>query len=133
MELSSIASPHTSHQLQPLDVRVFGPLQHVWQNHCASAMDEMGVRGNHLAACHKTLHACMGHIFQGEDHSFSMEKEWALSPLNPEVFTQRDFGPSITSQHPSNPSSWPHSSPCLMMAQNLIYVQEKKRTKMKTP
>ena len=125
MELSSIASPHTSHQLQSLDVRVFGPLQHVWQNHCASAMDEMGVRGNHLAACHKTLHACMGHIFQGEDHSFSMEEEWALT-FEPRGFHTEGFWPKHHITTSIKPLFLASFQSLLMMAQNLIYVQGKK-------
>ena len=32
--------PHTTHQLQPLDVGVFGPLQRVWQKRCDDIINE---------------------------------------------------------------------------------------------
>ena len=31
---------HTTHRLQPLDVGVFGPLQHAWQHACASYLEQ---------------------------------------------------------------------------------------------
>jgi hypothetical protein len=34
--------PHTIHQLQPLDVSVFGPLQRAWFNWCDQVLEETG-------------------------------------------------------------------------------------------
>jgi hypothetical protein len=95
MELSSTVSPpHTSHRLQPLDVRVFGPLQCAWQNHCVIAMDETG---EGITWQHVIKHYMLAQTLSFKENTIlSAWKKSGISPLNPEVFTQRDFGPSIT-------------------------------------
>jgi hypothetical protein len=87
--------PHTSHWLQPLDIRVFGPLQRAWQNHCVIAMDEMGKEG--VTQQHVIKHYMLAQTLSFKENTIlSTWKKSGTSPLNPEVFMQRDFGPSIT-------------------------------------
>ena len=34
--------PHSTHNLPPLDVSIFGPLQRVWQERCENILEETG-------------------------------------------------------------------------------------------
>ena len=97
--------PHTSHWLQPLDVGVFGPLQHAWQNRCVIAMDETG---EGITRQQVIKHYMLARAMSFKDKTvLSAWKKSGISPLNPEIFTQRDFGPSFaTSIKPLFPASF---------------------------
>jgi hypothetical protein len=86
---------HTSHRLWPLDVGVFGPLQHAWQNCCAAAMEDTGqevtwqqVVKEYMAACTKSFK---------ETTILSAWRKSRILPFDPKRFMAHNFGPSIPS------------------------------------
>ena len=86
---------HISHRLQPLDIGVFGPLQHAWQKCCAITMDDSGegisrqqVVKEYMTACTKSFK---------ESTILSAWKKSGMLSNNPGAFTSEDFGPSIPS------------------------------------
>ena len=98
--------PHTSHRLQPLDVGVFGPLQHAWQNHCLGVLEETGksitrenVVKEYMIARTKSVTTQV---------IVSAWRRSGICLLNAEVFTEEDFAPSYSSStSPPLPVSFP--------------------------
>ena len=86
---------HTLHCLQPLDIGIFGPLQRAWQNWCTAAMDNTGkgITRQQVVKEYMTAHT---KSFK-ETTILSTWKKSRILPFNPEIFTSKDFGPSIPS------------------------------------
>ena len=84
--------PHTTHQLQPLDVGVFGSLQRKWQERC----DEIISKTNMEVPRSQFVKEYMGirnKVFTPELIQSAWKKAGAW-PLNPKKFTEKDFAPS---------------------------------------
>ena len=98
--------PHTSHRLQPLDVGVFGPLQRAWQNRCVIAREE---GGEGIARSQVVRHymAARSESFK-ESTILAAWRNSGISPLDPGIFTSKDFAPSrATSIKSPLPASFP--------------------------
>ena len=95
MSCCSKSPPHTTHHLQPLDVGIFGPLQHAWQKQCLEVLDETG-QG---VSCQQLVKEYMKARNKSitENLILSAWKKTGIRPFNPQVFTDEDFGPSFVS------------------------------------
>lgn len=98
--------PHTTHRLQPLDVGVFGPFQRKWADRCDDVLDETGEEIRRA----DFVKEYMG-VRKQTFLETTIRKAWEQSgirPLNPGIFTERDFAPSfVTSTHAHVPSGYP--------------------------
>src|SRR5882762_553227 len=64
--------PHTTHQLQPLHVSVFGPFQNTWQKECQEVLTKMGkevILKSHFEGCCVSLHGCKTESVQKGNNS----------------------------------------------------------------
>lgn len=98
--------PHTTHKLQPLDVGVFGRLQHAWEKQCGKYLDQHGfeMRRQDIVEQYMTARntAFTPELIQ------SAFRLCGLNPLNPSIFSPADFAPSKnTSTHAHVPSTFP--------------------------
>lgn len=85
--------PHTTHKLQPLDVGVFGPFQRAWIERCEEIIEDTGEEmlrsdfvGEYMA------------VRQDSFKERTLLQAWKKSgawPINPNVFTDDDYAPSI--------------------------------------
>ena len=80
-------------KLQPLDVGVFGTVQHTWTKHCDKHLAE-GVRIDHYNFIHE--YTLIHHIITPELIQKSF-KNTGLYPLDSSVFTNKDFALSLAS------------------------------------
>ena len=94
----------TTHKTQPLDVGVFACLQRAWTNHCDKRLSE-GVEINRYNFIHEyiTIHD----VITPELVQKAFKKT-GLYPLDPSVFGDKDFAPSLASSNMAHvPSSYP--------------------------
>lgn len=100
--------PHTTHKLQPLDVGVFGPLQHAWRKNCEEFSATNG-RGMGKPEFIKEYMKVREETFTPE----LIAAAWWVSglyPLNLNTFKDLDYSPSqVTSTNTCYPSSFPVS------------------------
>jgi DDE superfamily endonuclease len=99
--------PHTTHKLQPLDVGVFGPFQRAWADRCDDIVEDTGkeMPREHFVK----------HYMEVRQKTFrkstiiSAFRKSGCWPVNPEVFTDVDYSPSIVTSTTSThvPSSYP--------------------------
>lgn len=98
--------PHTTHRMQPLDVGIFGPLQRRWMERCDDVLEETGEEIRKVDFIREYL-AARALAFLPE----TIRNVWqkcGICPLNPKVFTDKDFAPSYsTSTRSSLPQSYP--------------------------
>ena len=101
--------PHTTHKLQPLDVGVFGPLEHEWLDYCIEAVGEEGV----LIDRHEFVRAYLT-VRARSITSTVIKAAWkktGIAPFNPTIFTDADFAPShSTSTQAHLPASYPSAA-----------------------
>ncbi|KIK45040.1 hypothetical protein CY34DRAFT_802009 [Suillus luteus UH-Slu-Lm8-n1] len=98
----------TTHKLQPLDVGVFSSVQRKWISHCDKRLAE-GIKMNrynfipeYMSIRHVITPALVQKAFQ----------RTGIHPLNPDVFTDKDFAPSqATSTTTHVPTSYPEEVP----------------------
>jgi hypothetical protein len=101
--------PHCSHKLQPLDLTVFGPFktkigqaQAIWlRNNPGKTMTIYDIPSVVFGAWQDAL--SMSNITSGF-------KKAGIYPYNPDVFTDKDFAPSIVTDRPNPTSSATNSS-----------------------
>ena len=108
IELREIAQQHEIqlYHLQPLDVGVFGPLQHAWQNRCTAVMEDMGQEVTKQQVVKEYMAACTESF--KEKTILSAWRKSGISPFDPGRFTAPDFGPSIPSSFKAPlPKSFP--------------------------
>ncbi|KAK0481103.1 DDE superfamily endonuclease-domain-containing protein, partial [Armillaria luteobubalina] len=102
--------PHTTHRLQPLDVGVFGPLQHAWFIRCDKILEETGNTMQLRDVVTKYMKARRA-AFKPE----TILKAWrkaGIRPINPDIFTEADYAPSYsTSTQMHVPPSFPRKLP----------------------
>ena len=98
--------PHTTHKLQPLDVGIFGPLQRAWSDRCheiawltGEGLSKSDVVKEYMIIRNKVfIPALISRTFT----------RCGLSPLNPDIFTDKDFAPAkSTSTIAHMPASYP--------------------------
>ncbi|KIO11371.1 hypothetical protein M404DRAFT_128111, partial [Pisolithus tinctorius Marx 270] len=85
--------PHMTHKLQPLDVGIFGPLQHAWWKQCDKVLEATGeeITREDFIKQYMTAHT----------KAFTSKiilKAWknsSIHPLNPHLFNDQDFAPSM--------------------------------------
>lgn len=99
--------PHTTHKLQPLDVRVFGPFQRAWSERCDEVVEDTGEEmpredfvKEYMDVRSKTFKSTT--II----NAFRKSGCW---PVNLDVFTDEDYAPSIPTSTSSHhvPGSFP--------------------------
>ena len=84
--------PKTTHKLQPLDVGIFGPLQHVWQKELEKYLAMTGFELPRADIVSVYMRA--------REQAFTagiILKAWKKSgirPLNSKIFTDKDYAPS---------------------------------------
>ena len=110
--------PHTTHKLQPLDVGIFGHVQRKWQDRVDEVTEDTGQGIRYTDAVHHYLDireaAILPHIVK---QSFIST---GLNPINPNVFTEKDYAPSRnTSTFTTVPSSFPTQLPAEGQAEML--------------
>ncbi|KIK50955.1 hypothetical protein GYMLUDRAFT_182066 [Collybiopsis luxurians FD-317 M1] len=102
--------PHTSHHLQPLDVSCFSPLQTAWFN-CYNAILSNTGELMELQDIVKEYWAARAKAFQ-ESMILQAWHKSGICPLNPGIFTDADFAPSIMSSTKVQlPKSFPRHIP----------------------
>jgi hypothetical protein len=86
---------HTSHHLQSLDVGAFGPLQWVWQNCCAAAMEDSGqeITRQQVIKKYRAVHT---KLFK-EKTILAAWRNSGILPFDPGRFPSHNFGASIPS------------------------------------
>jgi hypothetical protein len=87
--------PHTSHRLQPLDVGVFGPVQHAWQKCCLAVLEETGESLARPDVVKEYLTAQIDAV--DKEIILAAWRKSGIRPLNPNVFTEKDFAASFSS------------------------------------
>ncbi|KAJ4466958.1 hypothetical protein C8R41DRAFT_925924 [Lentinula lateritia] len=98
------------HRLQPLDVGCFGPLQTAWFNRCDEILAETGVSMD-LRDVVKEYMAVRDLSFKESTIKTAWRKS-GINPLNPEIFSEADFAPSIASSTRMQlPASYPTRLP----------------------
>jgi hypothetical protein len=101
--------PHTTHKLQPLDVGVFGPFSRAWIDRCDEIVEDTGQEMPHEEFV-KEYMAIRRASFKKETILQAWRKS-GIRPLNPDIFTDDDYAPSIpTSTAAHVPSSYPTRS-----------------------
>ncbi|KAH7917731.1 DDE-domain-containing protein, partial [Leucogyrophana mollusca] len=94
----------TTHKLQPLDVGVFSSVQRAWTKHCDARLVE-GVEIDRYNFIHEYM--SIHHVITPELIRSAFKKT-GIHPLDPSVFTDRDFAPStVTSSTAHLPPSYP--------------------------
>jgi hypothetical protein len=98
--------PHTTHQTQPLNIGVFGPLQHRWQERCDDVLETTDEKIHKVDFIREYMEA--------RRHAFlpnTIKKAWewcGICPLNPNIYTDANFAPSVsTSRHAHLLGSYP--------------------------
>ena len=98
--------PHTTHQLQPLDVGIFGPLQRKWQARCDDIISETNTDVPRSQFIKEYMGVC-DEVFTAELIKSAWKKS-GMWPLDPHRFTEKDFAPSkLMSYAASLPPSFP--------------------------
>lgn len=112
--------PHTTHQLQPLDVGIFGPLQRKWQDRCDEVISETNAEIPRSQFVKEYMDV-RNEVFT-EELIKSAWKKAGIWPLNPQRFTEKDFAPSkLLSYAASLPPGYPElpdAPDMLMLAQD---------------
>lgn len=102
--------PHTTHRLQPLDVGCFGPLQRAWFNRCDEILAATG-SPMELEDVVEEYMAARAVSFK-EDTILAAWRKSGICPLDPNIFTEADFAPSIPSSTQSQlPTTFPKRLP----------------------
>lgn len=97
-----------THKMQPLDVGVFSSVQHAWSKHCDKHLAE-GIEIDRYNFIHEYMSTQNAITLELIKNTF---KKTGLYPLNPSVFTERDFAPSMASSSKAHmPSSYPTKFP----------------------
>jgi hypothetical protein len=98
--------PHTTHKTQPLDVGCFGPTKTAWLNRCDEVVD--------LTGADIPKSQFVNEFMTVRDQAMTPElimssfRKTGISPLNPDIFQDRDFAPSQSSSITGHlPSSYP--------------------------
>ena len=86
--------PHTSHMLQPLDVGIFGPIQRHWTQICEAHMEKYRC-GIHISDVAIEYWKARTKGFQPDIIVRAFQKS-GLNPIDPDVFTEEDYGPAKT-------------------------------------
>jgi hypothetical protein len=98
--------PHTTHKLQPLDVGVFGPFQRGWIDRCDEIVEDTGEEMPREDFIREYM-AIRRAKFKPTTIISAFRKS-GIRPLNPDIFTDEDYAPSIpTSTAAHVPSSYP--------------------------
>ena len=84
--------PHTTHQLQLLDVGVFGPLQCKWQERCDKIISETNMEVPRSQFIKEYMEV-RNKVFTLELIQSAWKKS-GMWPLNSKRFTKKDFAPS---------------------------------------
>ena len=84
--------PHTTHQLQPLDVGIFGPLQWKWQARCDDIISETNAEVPRSQFIKEYMGVC-DEVFTADLIKSAWRKS-GMWPLNPDRFSEKDFAPS---------------------------------------
>lgn len=99
----------TTHKLQPLDVGVFSVLQCTWNAHSGDlaaqriTIDRHNFIPEYLVVWKKAI---------TQELIIKAFRKTGISPFNPSVFLEEDFGPSMTSSTTLHlPSSYPNLTP----------------------
>ena len=102
--------PHTTHKLQPLDVGVFGPFQRAWLERCEEIIEDTGEEMSREAFVSEYI--AVRHDTFKERTILQAWKKSGAWPINPNVFTDDDFAPSIPySTHARDlPTTFPSSN-----------------------
>ena len=88
-------SPHTTHKLQPLDVRVFGPFWHAWVDQYDEVLEDIGTEIPQQDFVKEYMDV--------QNTTFSTNsiakvfKSCSIYPFNSDVFSHHNFAPSIPS------------------------------------
>ena len=105
--------PHTTHRLQPLDVGIFGPLGNAFSRRCDDVLQETGEEIPIQDFVKEYMHACTD-AFKPDTIKKAF-KNSGICPLNPNIFTDADYAPSIPSLiHAHAPPSYPTMPTSLM-------------------
>ena len=101
----------TTHKLQPLDVGMFSVLQHAWNAHSGDlaanriVVDRYNFIPEYLATQEKVITS---------ELIIKAFQKTGISPFNPSIFLDKDFGPSMASSSTLHlPSSYPNLIPSL--------------------
>lgn len=101
--------PHTTHQLQPLDVGIFGPLQRKWQERCDEIISETNTEVPRSKFVKEYMDV-RNKVFTSELIKSAWKKA-GMWPLDPRRFTEKDFAPSkLMSYATCLPSGYPELS-----------------------
>jgi len=101
------------HKIQPLDVGVFSSVQRAWTKHC----DKQLANGVEID-CYNFIHKYMAihHVITPELIQ-KVFKKTGIYPLNPSIFTDKDFAPSLVYSTTAHlPTSYPSKIPSSPMA-----------------
>lgn len=120
--------PHTTHQLQPLDVGVFGPLQRKWQERCDDIITETNTEVPRSRFVAEYMNVRNG-VFTKELIQNAWKKAGAW-PWNPRNFTEKDFAPSRLMSYAARlPQGYPEPPEAPDM---LVFAQESEDDEMDT-
>ena len=100
---------HTTHRTQPLDVGIFGPLQCRWMERCDNVLEETGEEIWKVDFIREYM-AARVLTFVPETIKNAWQK-CGISPLDSNVFTDKDFAPSYSTSTQSHlPRRYPKHS-----------------------
>jgi hypothetical protein len=104
-----IALPsNTTHKTQPLDVAIFGPVQHRWSDHCDRRLME-GIKIDRYNVIHEYM--TVRSVITPKIIKSAFQAT-GIYPLNPNVFTNDNFAPSQSFSTLAHvPSSYPTDIP----------------------
>lgn len=87
--------PHTTHKLQPLDVRVFGLFARAWADRCNEVLESMGEEVSQNDFVRKYM-AVWSASFKKTTIITAFRKT-GISPFDPNCLSEHDFSPSNAS------------------------------------
>jgi hypothetical protein len=102
--------PHTTHQLQPLDVGVFGPVQTAWSDRCDIVVE---TTGEGIPRKRVVVEYMIAQKAAFTEHIILQAwRRSGIRPFNPGIFTEADYAPSnTTSTVPKLPTTFPSCEP----------------------
>ncbi|KAI5119871.1 hypothetical protein M0805_008542 [Coniferiporia weirii] len=110
--------PHTTHQLQPLDVGIFTHVQWAWEDQSDDAVDKTGQGIQAKEVIREYFKLCEGAF--SPTRVISAWRRAGLNPIDRTVFANKDFAPSQdTSVLGHVPDSFPVTLPLATMTGNL--------------
>jgi hypothetical protein len=103
----------TTHKIQPLDVGVFSSVQRAWTKHCDKRLAD-GIEIDRYNFIHEYM--AIHHVITPELIQKAFKKT-GIYPLDPSVFTDKDFAPSLVYSTTAHlPASYPSEIPSSPMA-----------------